>query len=227
MDKMSWLGVNARNLSRCGSRRTNMGVAPVRTAAPICHGIRQASTTPPETGQTIKKKAKEAATSAKKTSISSSAHEETSGDGLAPPSNTQGARKSKAAAPAKASAASTIDAPEPAAPSASATRAAAAASTTRFTLPLAQSSAPRTAAVQTGTSTPMRDSTKPKVDPSSPEYKEAARKWVGTIIALPILVVTSYFLFNRLILGNNPSLEDYRSKPRPSQTAESAKTGDA
>ncbi|KUI54689.1 hypothetical protein VP1G_02083 [Cytospora mali] len=204
-----------------------MGVAPARTAVPICHGIRQVSTTPPEKGQTIKKKAKESATSAKKTSSPTSTDKAASGEGAAPPSKTQGARKSKAAAPTKASAASTIDAPEPAAPSASATQAAAATSTTRFTLPLTESSAPRAAAVQTGTSTPMRDGTKLKVDPSSPEYKEAARKWIGTIIALPILVVTSYFLFDRLILGNNPSLEAYRSKPRPTPTAETARTGDA
>ncbi|KAJ3474423.1 hypothetical protein NLG97_g9854 [Lecanicillium saksenae] len=33
-------------------------------------------------------------------------------------------------------------------------------------------------------------------------YKSAARRWTSTIIALPILLVTSYYLFDRLALGN-------------------------
>ncbi|KAF7553911.1 hypothetical protein G7Z17_g3260 [Cylindrodendrum hubeiense] len=33
-------------------------------------------------------------------------------------------------------------------------------------------------------------------------YNTAARKWVSSIIALPILLVTSYYLFDRLALGN-------------------------
>ncbi|KAL6794223.1 hypothetical protein J3E68DRAFT_406202 [Trichoderma sp. SZMC 28012] len=42
-------------------------------------------------------------------------------------------------------------------------------------------------------------------------YDTAARKWVSTIIALPILLVTSYYLFDRLALRNEPkSLEKYR-----------------
>ncbi|KAL7944898.1 hypothetical protein V8C42DRAFT_324037 [Trichoderma barbatum] len=44
-------------------------------------------------------------------------------------------------------------------------------------------------------------------------YNVAARKWVSTIIALPILLVTSYYLFDRLALGNQPkSLEKYRGE---------------
>ncbi|KAK3995255.1 hypothetical protein QBC44DRAFT_320742 [Cladorrhinum sp. PSN332] len=35
------------------------------------------------------------------------------------------------------------------------------------------------------------------VDTSSKEYKQAERKWVSVIVALPILFVTSYFLFDR------------------------------
>ncbi|KAG8416049.1 hypothetical protein J3459_013851 [Metarhizium acridum] len=35
-------------------------------------------------------------------------------------------------------------------------------------------------------------------------YQSAARKWVSTMIALPILLVTSYYLFDRLVLGNEP-----------------------
>ncbi|TFB02810.1 hypothetical protein CCMA1212_005233 [Trichoderma ghanense] len=44
-------------------------------------------------------------------------------------------------------------------------------------------------------------------------YDGAARRWVSTIIALPILFVTSYYLFDRLVLGKKPkSLEKYREK---------------
>ncbi|KAL7939251.1 hypothetical protein V8C35DRAFT_286151 [Trichoderma chlorosporum] len=44
-------------------------------------------------------------------------------------------------------------------------------------------------------------------------YNTAARKWVSTIIALPIMLVTSYYLFDRLALGNQPkSLEKYREQ---------------
>ncbi|KAH6958003.1 hypothetical protein BKA56DRAFT_680870 [Ilyonectria sp. MPI-CAGE-AT-0026] len=35
-------------------------------------------------------------------------------------------------------------------------------------------------------------------------YNSAARKWVSSIIALPILLVTSYYLFYRLALGHAP-----------------------
>ena len=37
---------------------------------------------------------------------------------------------------------------------------------------------------------------------SSREYKTASRKYVGAMIAMPILLVTSYYLFDRLVLGN-------------------------
>ncbi|UKZ75773.1 hypothetical protein TrVFT333_003467 [Trichoderma virens FT-333] len=44
-------------------------------------------------------------------------------------------------------------------------------------------------------------------------YDVAARKWVSTIIALPIFLVTSYYLFDRLVLRNEPkSLEKYRGR---------------
>lgn len=41
------------------------------------------------------------------------------------------------------------------------------------------------------------DKPKPKIDISSLEYKQAERKWISTMIALPILLVTSYLLFDR------------------------------
>lgn len=62
---------------------------------------------------------------------------------------------------------------------------------------------------------PAEPEPKRPVDPSSPEYKQAARKWVQAMIALPILLVTSYFLYDRLALGNHPSLEAYRTRPQP------------
>lgn len=36
-----------------------------------------------------------------------------------------------------------------------------------------------------------------KTDPSSPEYKQASRRYVSVMVALPIFLVTSYFLFDR------------------------------
>lgn len=45
------------------------------------------------------------------------------------------------------------------------------------------------------------------------KYNTAARKWVSSIIALPIFFVTSYYLFDRLVLGRQPkSLEEYRGE---------------
>lgn len=37
----------------------------------------------------------------------------------------------------------------------------------------------------------------PYVDPSSPEFKKASRKWTSVMVSLPILLVTSYYLFDR------------------------------
>ncbi|KAK8017023.1 hypothetical protein PG993_015212 [Apiospora rasikravindrae] len=39
------------------------------------------------------------------------------------------------------------------------------------------------------------------VDTSSPAYKAASRKYVRTMIAMPILLVTSWVLFDRLARG--------------------------
>ncbi|KAF3065785.1 hypothetical protein GL218_09423 [Daldinia childiae] len=43
-----------------------------------------------------------------------------------------------------------------------------------------------------------------RVNPSSPEYKRAARKYTQLMVAMPILLVTSWFLFDRLVLGHEP-----------------------
>jgi hypothetical protein len=41
-----------------------------------------------------------------------------------------------------------------------------------------------------------------KTDPSSPEYKQASRRYVSVMVALPVLLVTSYFLFDRCKLSS-------------------------
>ena len=41
---------------------------------------------------------------------------------------------------------------------------------------------------------------------NSREYKSAARKWVASIIALPIFIVTSYFLYDRRMPPLGPSV---------------------
>ncbi|KAI1183848.1 hypothetical protein F5B17DRAFT_414457 [Nemania serpens] len=43
-----------------------------------------------------------------------------------------------------------------------------------------------------------------RVDTSSMAYKQAASKYTRFMIAMPILLVTSYYLFDRLPLKNEP-----------------------
>ncbi|KZL70301.1 hypothetical protein CT0861_10963, partial [Colletotrichum tofieldiae] len=49
-----------------------------------------------------------------------------------------------------------------------------------------------------------------KLNPNSKEYRKAygtaARKWTSAMVAMPILLVTSYYLFDRLALGNKPKV---------------------
>ncbi|RYC65621.1 hypothetical protein CHU98_g607 [Xylaria longipes] len=49
---------------------------------------------------------------------------------------------------------------------------------------------------------PSRTPTPPRVDTSSMAYKQAASKYTRFMIAMPILLVTSYYLFDRLALGH-------------------------
>ncbi|KAI0160601.1 hypothetical protein GGR57DRAFT_519478 [Xylariaceae sp. FL1272] len=51
---------------------------------------------------------------------------------------------------------------------------------------------------------PIQQRNAPRVpaDTNSKAYKQAARRWTSTMVALPILIVTSYYLFDRLALGN-------------------------
>lgn len=62
---------------------------------------------------------------------------------------------------------------------------------------------------RSGTPTPLR------VDTSSKAYKQAATKYTRFMIGMPILLVTSYFLFDRLALGTEtktlrPTYEVYK-----------------
>lgn len=212
---MSWLGVrvNAQALSRCGSCWRGMGVAPVRTAAPLCYNIRQASTTRPKEAHATKKAAKgasAAATKPKKTSTKAAAAapvveatkaarpakkaQDSKAADVAP-----SAKEARTAAPARqktratkpAAAESTTGLPESAASPATTTTPAAGAAPTAYSASSSHRD-PRQAVPPT-----TDGGAKSKADPSGPEYKQAARNWTATMIALPILIVTSYFLFER------------------------------
>ncbi|EGS22274.1 uncharacterized protein CTHT_0017930 [Thermochaetoides thermophila DSM 1495] len=55
-----------------------------------------------------------------------------------------------------------------------------------------------------------------RVDTSSKEYKRVERKVVSVMVALPILFVTSYFLYERLALGKvPPSIPNARPSDKP------------
>ncbi|KAI1153654.1 hypothetical protein F4825DRAFT_449228 [Nemania diffusa] len=57
---------------------------------------------------------------------------------------------------------------------------------------------------------PSRAPIPPAVDRSSPAYKAAASKYTRLMISMPILLVTSYYLYDRLALG-------HEVKPLPSR----------
>ncbi|KZL80157.1 hypothetical protein CI238_08351 [Colletotrichum incanum] len=56
----------------------------------------------------------------------------------------------------------------------------------------------------------LEQEVRPKLNPNSKEYRKAygtaARKWTSAMVAMPILLVTSYYLFDRLALGNKPKV---------------------
>ncbi|KAI0198563.1 hypothetical protein F4808DRAFT_256586 [Astrocystis sublimbata] len=53
---------------------------------------------------------------------------------------------------------------------------------------------------------PPRVPRTPRVDLNSAGYKQAASKYTRFMIAMPILLVTTYILFDRLALGHTKSL---------------------
>ncbi|KAK7994514.1 hypothetical protein PG991_016102 [Apiospora marii] len=62
------------------------------------------------------------------------------------------------------------------------------------------------------------------VDPSSPAYKAASRKYVRTMIAMPILLVTSWVLFDRLARG--AEVKTFKHSPSSSeQLAQASEAG--
>ncbi|KAK4236668.1 hypothetical protein C8A03DRAFT_16709, partial [Achaetomium macrosporum] len=73
--------------------------------------------------------------------------------------------------------------------------------------PSAPTSAPEPLHVATARSLPHRrpppQKTKP-VDPSSKEYKQTERKVISIIVGLPVLFVTSYFLYDRRKCSQRP-----------------------
>ncbi|KAH6657151.1 hypothetical protein BKA67DRAFT_180984 [Truncatella angustata] len=60
----------------------------------------------------------------------------------------------------------------------------------------------------------LRAPTPKPFDPSSPAYKAASRKYVGFMVAMPILLVTSYVLFDRLALGHEAKSFDKQETAR-------------
>ncbi|KAL1966449.1 hypothetical protein VTN77DRAFT_4591 [Rasamsonia byssochlamydoides] len=56
---------------------------------------------------------------------------------------------------------------------------------------------------------------RPKDIRQTPEYKAAARRWISTIVALPILFVTSWVLYERVYGGKKPKHLIERSQPQP------------
>ncbi|ROW16120.1 hypothetical protein VPNG_01986 [Cytospora leucostoma] len=198
---MSRLGLNGQMLSRCGSRLTSMGaVAPSRIATPLCHSIRQASTTKSTKAQTASKKTAKGSTPAATKPNKASTKTAAASQKPVPI-----AEVTKAARPARNVGTTPAKAPEPAV-SPSAETQAAEASTAGADLPAT-----------------MYDA-RPRVDTSSKEYKKAERSWTNMMVALPILIVTSYFLFERLLMGKNPSLNlsHARRQPVPAPTPASA-----
>ncbi|KAK8072964.1 hypothetical protein PG996_006312 [Apiospora saccharicola] len=65
------------------------------------------------------------------------------------------------------------------------------------------------------------------VDTSSPAYKAASRKYISTMIAMPILLVTSWVLFDRLARG--AEVKTFKHSPSSSeqlvQTSEAGNGG--
>ncbi|RXG43710.1 hypothetical protein VDGE_20645 [Verticillium dahliae] len=65
--------------------------------------------------------------------------------------------------------------------------------------------------------------TRPPLDPNSKEYKKEynslTRRWTAGLIAMPILLVTSYYLFDRIILGHEKKeLHRFHSSKNPDES---------
>ncbi|KAI5857364.1 hypothetical protein GGS23DRAFT_600852 [Durotheca rogersii] len=70
------------------------------------------------------------------------------------------------------------------------------------------------------TAAPKPSRLRVRIDPSSPEYRAAARKYTAFLIAMPIFLVTSWALFNRLALGAQVKTLPREPAPAASSTAE-------
>lgn len=222
---MSRLGLNTQVLSRCGSGWAYEGIAPVRLATPLCYGTRQVSTAPSKKKAqvVVKKEAKAARPPAKEKAKANSADitqpkkPSTRAAAVAPeqpvpvaevPTATGRAETTRASESTN-TAASVKEARSQASKSATKSHTekptkATTASTTDAPAPAASLAADKTGGAPDASEAPAGGGAKPRVDPSSPEYKRAARRWVSGMVAMPILIVTSYFLFNRCKLPTDP-----------------------
>ncbi|KAM3513483.1 hypothetical protein MY11210_002871 [Beauveria gryllotalpidicola] len=82
-----------------------------------------------------------------------------------------------------------------------------------------QAAAPRSADSGTGTTARIqaeKEASRPAetADEYKTRYKSAARRWTTTVIALPILLVTSYYLFDRLALGHARKVLNHKETKR-------------
>lgn len=75
--------------------------------------------------------------------------------------------------------------------------------------------------LKTSAQAPTRPSARVGADTASKEYKRAQWSYTGAVVGVPLLLVTSYFLYDRLILGNE-RLDTSRPTPTPIQEPVSA-----
>ncbi|KAM0335536.1 hypothetical protein ACHAQA_000584 [Verticillium albo-atrum] len=69
---------------------------------------------------------------------------------------------------------------------------------------------------------------RPPLDPTSKEYKKEynslTRRWTAGLIAMPVLLVTSYYLFDRLVLGHEKKVLRPADAPKKSEADAIIKT---
>ncbi|KAL8417866.1 hypothetical protein RB594_001474 [Gaeumannomyces avenae] len=143
------------------------------------------------------------------------------------PQPSPGPANTKAAAQPKVKAAGPTSVPPVAKPGPSTGAGAAAApmrAATILTATTSQHAAAAAAAarpLKSPAQTPTRPSARVGADTASKEYKRAQWSYTGAVVGVPLLLVTSYFLYDRLILGNE-RLNTSGSSPPPIEEPASA-----
>ncbi|KAL8358817.1 hypothetical protein RB601_009933 [Gaeumannomyces tritici] len=139
------------------------------------------------------------------------------------PQPSPGPVKTEAAAQPKVKAAGPTSVPPVAKPGPSTVAGAAAAPMRAATIQTATTSQHAAAArpPKSPAQTPTRPSARVGADTASKEYKRARWSYTGAVVGVPLLLVTSYFLYDRLILGNE-RLNTSRSSPPPIEEPASA-----